>query len=288
MNSDSVRLLSVLLAFFLNCSENPIFKDEKVSNNSISGRVELDDASKPDCVFVWSRALDLGTRTDETGFFKLQIPPPYLQPGKGLDGLYALYFYVANYSLDSLEIVMSNGNVQISNEEVNNKGELIKHVKLNKLVEITTSIEPLIITPDFQDTILTTLTFKAYKEDVLIFCDLSIKELKWDPVFWAGFLVDSKNNFVKFVKREERGLRTTIFNVGIYPTALDNQKLMLICDPGMLPSGEYKIVPDVDIKQNNLPKGLIKSLGENVLSYSSSFLRIPIKINGNAFQVIGG
>lgn len=284
----NLKYVIILLYFFLSCSENPIFEDKNVTNNSISGTVELSDNSSPDSVFIWFRALDISTRTDENGQFRLSIPSPSLQPGKGLDGLYAIYFYVANYKLDSLEIAMANGTVQVSNEEMNNQGELIKHVKLQKLVEITTSIDPLIVTDDFQDTILTTVTLNAFEEDVLVLCDQSIKEFKWDPVFLAGFLVDSNNNFVNYVRREDRGLCTTTFNVGIYAVTLNDYKLMLKYTPKMLAPGEYRIVPYFDIKQDNLPRGLVESLGDGVYTYSPKHLRIPIKINGNRFQVIGG
>ena len=280
--------LNFIISFFvlISCSENPFFKNENVSNNSISGKVELSDQLSPDSIFVWFRVLNIGTRTDENGDFRLEIPSPNLQPGKGLDGLYAVHFYAANYVLDSLEIAMSNGSIQISSTEVNDKGELKKHVKLQKLVDITLSIEPPSITQDFQDTVITSLSLKAFKEDVTVYCNRSTKTFKRDPLFLAGILVDSTNKFVKYVRREDRGLTTVVYNVGTSPVAVYD--LILKLEPGALSPGEYRIIPYFDIRQYNLPEGLIECLGDDVLTYSPAHLRLPIKINGNSFQVIGG
>jgi hypothetical protein len=280
------KIFIILLLGLFSCSENPIFKDENVSNNSITGKVELSDQLSPDSIFVWFRVLNIGTRTDENGDFRLEIPSPNLQPGKGLDGLYAVYFYAANYVLDSLEIAMSNGSVQISSTEVNDKGELKRHVKLQKLVDITTFIEPPTITQDFQDTVFTTLTLKSYNEDVEVYCNRSVKTFKWDPLFLAGIVVDSTNQFVKYARREDRGLTTVLYNVGTSPVAV--YELILKLEPGALVPGEYRIIPYFDIRQDNLPKGLLECLGDDVLTYSPAHLRLPIKINRNSFQVIGG
>ena len=79
------------------CTENPFDNEDKILANSIMGKVELSDQQSPDNVHVWFKAFNISTRTDENGNFELKLPTETKQSGGGLDGIYSLYFYVANY-----------------------------------------------------------------------------------------------------------------------------------------------------------------------------------------------
>ncbi len=55
---------------------------------------------------------------------------------------------------------------------------------------------------------------------------------------------------------------------------------------GMLSIGEYEIVPFLMILQNNLPSGLLPSLGlEMEMEISPDFLKIPFRRKGGNFEV---
>jgi len=275
----------IFLVLFLKCTENPFDDKKQVSNNIISGKVELWDGLNPKDVFIWFRPLDISTRTDEEGCFKLALPSPNKQPGGGLDGVYYLYFYVANYNLDSVEVALQFGNLRISNENMNNDGELKGVIQLTKLIDIKVSIEPgSISSSSFNDTVFTHVTIHAFDIDnkVPLIGKFSRKEGKYDPIFLAGILIDSTKNFVKIVKREERAIVNHSMLVNTTPTTLD--RMMLKYKPGMLSPGNYEIIPCLLIRQK-LPLGLLESIGENIESLGQEYLNIPLKVKGSQFHV---
>lgn len=274
-----------------NCTESPFFKQDEISNNTIKGRVELSDHSSPNNVYVWFRALDISTRTDENGCFELQCPSPSSQPGGGVDGIFNIYFYVANYRLDSVGVTIFNGNVKFSEEGLNSRGELAELIVLSKILDVEASIDSVSIpvTQDtsgsHQDTSYITFTVQAIREPVTVTSSFSNSAFKGDPQFMTAFLkkIDSEQNFVKTIYREDRGHRTTHFEINIHPVEL--LPLMIILEPGMLPPGEYEVIPYLLIQQKNIPPGLIKSLGENVEYFCPDFLNIPLKVENNRFRI---
>ncbi|MGH7453116.1 MAG: hypothetical protein ACRENG_17335, partial [bacterium] len=52
-----------------------------------------------------------------------------------------------------------------------------------------------------------------------------------------------------------------------------------------LPPGEYEIIPYFLIQHDNMPAGLLPSLGQNVEEISPEFLKIPFKREGGRFVI---
>jgi hypothetical protein len=52
-----------------------------------------------------------------------------------------------------------------------------------------------------------------------------------------------------------------------------------------LPVGRYEAIPYFFIEQENMPSGLLASLGENVEAFGADFLKIPIKRKGGRFVI---
>lgn len=152
--------LSILL--FSNCTDNSLFGNAEISANSIRGTVKLGNNLKPDEVFIWLEALDVNTRTDENGQFTLNLPTANKQPGGGIDGIYDLYFYVANYQLQSVKISILNGNVQLSKLSLTSEGELRQTVVLQEILNINSSISFRQESEDSVRTFLAVFTVKAY------------------------------------------------------------------------------------------------------------------------------
>ncbi|MCI0698440.1 hypothetical protein L0337_41385 [candidate division KSB1 bacterium] len=90
------------------CTSNPFGGDEITGGNrQISGNLILKDKSSPESVYVWLEGFGLNAWTNNRGEFKINLPPPASQgPAGGVDGVFALYFYLANYSLQSTTVIV--------------------------------------------------------------------------------------------------------------------------------------------------------------------------------------
>ena len=79
----------ITLSYLIDCSENPLFKDEDISSggSDIKGKVSLNDNSPPDNVFIWLEGFNISTYSDSQGNFLLQLPPASNQPGGGINGI---------------------------------------------------------------------------------------------------------------------------------------------------------------------------------------------------------
>ena len=286
------RRTSPVLLFFVTgilhwqCTVNPFSFEDKISNNTISGRVELSDRASPDNVYVWFKVFDISTRTDVNGDFSLSLPASSARPGSGVDGLYNLYFYVANYRIDSVQIPIFNGNVQYSNAIFNDRGGLHEKIRLSKILDIHATIDPVSIQRGYPYNIDITFKVQAPKGKVLVKSSFSNPLFKGDPQYMVGFLkkVNDDDPIIQTIYRKDRGYRTVAFEIGIQSVEL--LPLGIIEEPGQLPPGTYEVIPFLSVHQENLPDGLMRSLGENVERFHPDFLKIPMKIKNNRFRVL--
>jgi len=277
----------ILLCFFLcNCTENFLFKEDKIENmNVIKGRVELSDSANPKDVYVWFQVFDIGTKTDTYGNYTLTLPSPSEQTGGGLSGIYPLYFYVANYGIDSLIIPILNGYFQRTYEETAVEGNILQPVKLHKILSINASTELETVSMNYQDSILAVFTVKALEDPIWIRCIFSRPRFKGDPQYMSGFIkkINSSEESVQKVQLPDRGHRTATFKIDQNPISL--LPLRIDCDSLILSIGEYEIIPFMLVQQDNLPSGLINSLGENAQNFSLDFINIPLKVGHNQLIV---
>ena len=79
---------------------------------------------------------------------------------------FSLYFYVANYRLDSIRVVLRDGYVEYGQDDLKENGELRQTQWLIKFLDIHTVIEPEEIPNDYQGTFRITLTLQAEVDSV--------------------------------------------------------------------------------------------------------------------------
>ena len=279
-------LLSIATILHWQCTENPFSFGDEISTNTIRGRVELSDHASPDNVLVWLSVFDLSTRTDENGDFSLSLPSSSARPEGGIDGLYNVYFYAANYRIDSVQIPIFNGNVQYSNAIFNDREELYQTIRLSKILDIHATIDPVTIQRGYPYNIDITFKVQAPKGKVLVKSSFSKPLFKGDPQYMVGFIkkLNDDDPITQAVYRKDRGFRTVEFEIGFQSVEL--LPLGIIEEPGQLPSGTYEAIPFLLIHQDNLPEGLMRSLGENVERFHPDFIKIPLKVKNNRFRVL--
>jgi len=55
---------------------------------------------------------------------------------------------------------------------------------------------------------------------------------------------------------------------------------------GVLPVGEYEVIPHILIRHEEIPTALLQSLGQNFLEPGADYLNIPIRREGGQLEVI--
>ncbi len=291
MKTIMVRALYFILFFLFSliwsCTSNPFGSDNNISNNTVIGNVELNDGLSPKNVFAWFKVFDISARTDEEGHFELTLPPSGSQAAGGLNGIYSLYFYMANYQLDSVQIVITNGNIQASSTGVKNNGELVQTVQLAKLLDIKISFSSSSLVENQVDPIIINFTVEAKIDEVDVTADFSQSSGKGDPQFIVGFArkINSDEEFCMGIFRENRSHGAIDFQISNNPIEL--LPLEIFYKPDTFTIGEYEVIPSLVIKQN-LPIGLLDSLGNKVGETCKNIFNVPLRIKNNRFQVVSG
>lgn len=281
-NFSKIIFYLLLITILFACTENPFFDDKIKSRDTIiRGKVVLSDHSTPDEVYVWMEGFDFGTWTDDGGNFEIVLPPPDRQAGAGVTGTYKIYYYLANFKLDSSLIVIKNGEVQRLHGDLDENAELKQSKYLVKVLNIKTEIDPAIVTSDYSGPIDMTLSL--------------------DP------LIDSV--FVKFPNKSQ-GPLAIVFLQKISPEEdyfeiLDVNGFALTADiisdsltnvpkiwragfhlnANRLPKGKYKIIPYFLIEQGPVPFNLLNDFGQNITIPARDFINVPIKREGGELEV---
>ena len=266
--------------FRLACTENPFFKEDTIvpANREIRGRVVLSDYTRPDGVFVWLEGFDINTRTDEDGRFRITLPSSSSQPGGGLNGVFKLYFYVANYRLGSVAVVVLKGNVQDFESDIGEDGELRQTHVLSKLLHIRISVDPASIVDNQRNTVRATVTLWAEDDSVVV----NLPRMGKDELA-VGFL-EKVNADEAYVKLVENGDYVPFVDT----VRADPQEWYLDVhyEPGMCPPGDYLVIPYLLVEQTGIPPELMSSLGVGVSDFSPSYLNIPFKREGGELSIV--
>ena len=269
----------LILILLTTCTKNTLFDDEVGDTDglTISGKILLDKDSKPDNIYVWLGILNLGTYTDIAGNFKLELPHPESQPQKGISGEYPLYYYVANYKIDSSSVSLLNGKVIYNKSDINKDGEIRETIILKKLLTIYTSITPTSYSKDYYAYIQADLLLKSEFEQVSIRIFKYQRDMNWfTNIFFRN--IDENTDDILFYRtstllREEE---------------IEGERRLYMpihTDSIRLETGTYEVIPYLKIIQENIPEGLMKSIGEDQVFVDSTFLTIPYK-RQNAYLTV--
>lgn len=263
------------------CTENPFNDDsQQISARAISGTVTLNDGAVPQGIYVWLEGIDAGTRTDEQGEFSLVLPPPSSSSaGSAMDGVFNLYFYVANYAIDTAEVVLVNGEVARSEGDINDQGELKQSKQLYKLLDVVTSVSPQTILFEYWGKMNISVTLNAISSSVVV---ESLKKVVDRVVFRTGLvLVDENDQFVKVIGQGS----SWDFGLETIRQEQTTWRIRKSWPPCELPVGVYRFIPYLIIRQPNVPQGLIESLGRDAQKLDRSYLNMPFIPRGGKLIV---
>jgi len=287
------------------CTDNPFFEDKVSANNrsTVSGKVQLNDGTSPEDVYIWLAGMDVSARTDGNGNFTLVLPAPGLQPGGGITGVFKLYYYVGNYRFTTSSVLIRNGFFEYGSEDINAKGYISKTITLRKILDIQTSIDSTtFLLPD-------TLCHKiqVYVGDTLVWvdsCQIIPKDYDLKATITVTNLLPSVN--IQSYKIDDHTAACLIFSkkgepryksrfifsrpyTGLTLEAIDHPVKWSVDIPWYyLPSesGLFYIRPFILVRQEGLPKGLTDSFGKHANIASGEYLYVPYKMHMDSVNFV--
>ena len=291
-------LISLTIFSLFYCTSNPFGSDDVSSQGrKLTGTVALSDNVNPDNVYIWLGAIDVGTYSDSNGEFKLMLPPASSQSGGGITGHFNLYFYVANYNVDTASVVIHKGIIQTGQGDVNEDGKIKNTIILKKLINVSLYTSPAAY-PDFTGYNKAIQeychSFTGYEEPLTVLTELSstanssiikypnVTQGPSSIIFFKN--IDPDQNSTKMLTISENTVDAELTSDEI----TTNSKIWITgfqLEPGMLPKGKYQIIPYFLIQQNAIPEELLNNLCADIETPGLDFINIPMKLSGGILEI---
>ncbi|MCH8125242.1 hypothetical protein IIC38_04700 [candidate division KSB1 bacterium] len=260
--------------WILSCSDSPFGEEIKEnSSETVEGIVKLSENENPGGVYIWLEDTQLNTFTDGNGEFKLILP----QSNSLENGIFRLFYYVANYKLSSSSLVVNKGKFILSRGDLDNKGKLVGTKSLVKLLRIKTDVNPDTVDRNYEGPIQVLVTLQAMQDSVQVVLPKSIEGSRSAIIFSRDgqvnpIVLNNNNSFV--LSNHKIGNEEEILKYGFTLSS------------GLLPNGTYQIIPYFLIIQDELPVELIASIDSAAETFGPNFLKIPFKREGGMFVII--
>ncbi len=268
-------VIVVGFTWFSGCTSNPFGGDEiSPVHRHVQGTAYLNQASSHQGIYVWLEGLNVSTRTDTEGRFSLTLPA---KPSTDFSGVFNLYFYTANYFLDSADVIVRDSEFVYDVGDVNKEGKLGIPKTLRRFLEIRTVVTPSSIPVDYADLIRVDVTLRATIDSCTVIVPYSldgslgvvlVKNTASDEihVFQYAYMVETRETLL----------------VGKTP-----QIISMTFSPSYKPlrPGTYDVIPYLFVKHEPVPRGLIESLGADVEALGPDYLNMPFQREGGTLHV---
>lgn len=275
-NKQLVLICAFSLTALIGCTENPFSDPPEVGTSQLSGKVLLSHDFDNSGVYVWIEQIEVSAYTNSDGDFLITIPPPSIQGGGGgIEGDLIMYFYLANYKLDSAQVSFLRGVPVVSKGDLNEEGDVARIIKLSKLLNVELSFLKKSISMSSIDSLRIKITLTSPEIEPVASVMAKANTREYTPPSPAFFIskIDSEEDIFKM---NDIGYHVELVN-------FINKGVTVIYDmavgfsAGELPTGTYEVIPFVKVRNVNPPLALLNSLGEHVLEYHSDYLKLPFK-----------
>ncbi len=273
-----------VFAVFWSCVQSPFGEDIRPEPTEIRGQIDLLDDYNDDDIYVWLDGFKIGTRTNEEGFFYLRIPKEVGESAyAGLNGIYKLYFYVANYEINTVDVVVRNGLFVYGEGDLDNNGDVREVVTMEKILKIFTLVEPKWARGSYTGPIDVQVTLQATYDSVNVIYPKSIGGLL------GAILLRNLDTEETFVDIPDLGAKTRALEViGNEPKS----RRMIFQLNGtnfrdlFLTVGDYRVIPYFLVEHDDLPQELLDTIDKDVELIGKDFLKIPYRREGGRFRII--
>ncbi|TFB10922.1 hypothetical protein E3V55_04760 [Candidatus Marinimicrobia bacterium MT.SAG.3] len=275
-NKQLVLICAFSLTALIGCTENPFSDPPEVGTSQLSGKVLLSHDFDNSGVYVWIEQIEVSAYTNSDGDFLITIPPPSIQGGGGgIEGDLIMYFYLANYKLDSAQVSFLRGVPVVSKGDLNEEGDVARIIKLSKLLNVELSFLKKSISMSSIDSLRIKITLTSPEIEPVASVMAKANTREYTPPSPAFFIskIDSEEDIFKM---NDIGYHVELVNF-INKGVTVKYDMAVGFSAGELPTGTYEVIPFVKVRNVNPPLALLNSLGEHVLEYHSDYLKLPFK-----------
>ena len=266
----------MIIALVSGC-KNPFSEDEIQGNNqTIYGKIVLENSETHNKAYVWLEGLNLGTFPDEDGNFSLMLPTQSVLGN--ISGVYDLYFYSGNYGIVKRPVSLKNGEFVFGDDTINGSGSLHSTVYLAQKLECKTFVQP--TTVKLQETEKLSILTAVYSRE-------SIQRVTvpngTESFLGAIYIIDKKTG------------KVTLFKALSGPDGLysDNVPLIgrewiLIVGINDIPQkfesfGSYEVIPHIVPNLSGVPAKLFETMGVDPYEIGISYLTFPMVHHPGSF-----
>ena len=288
-------LAACAVLVFCACTKSPLETvDAPAKQKTIAGKVALEDFISPEETFVWLEGFNLGTRADQGGGYQIELPEKGFQsvlPG-GVEGVFKLYFFNANYFIKTLDLVVLNGEFVNGKGDILSTGALSRHLTLANIVTIRTEVS----VPAIKASYDSTLTVSVLVSPVDIADSVKVRfpdlaEQSVARVFLKGIESDNMLNLTSS--------RFSVAELGEEPLTVDeltslqevrDRPLLLTIElewrSGLAAADDYWVLPYLLIDHQDVPVDLLENMGVDLSNPLESFHKIPYGIHAAKLMVL--
>jgi len=269
-----IPLTLLILLIATACTNNPFNSGEPIQDrSSFNGTVTFADGSPANGILVWLETFERSTLTDTEGKFTISLPPAQSQPGGGLSGVFRAWIYQPDYQLDTVRVILRDGEILLGQEDISDNGSVSKPLRLQKLFEIETVLIPdgMYRNESISVDCITRIKVSAGKSvEIFSFGD-SIAS--GDPFITAGLLerVNTPSDpfqRIVFAANANHRFSKTTSGTTEFLSRYTFQRCTLL-------DAQYRIIPFVWARQPNLPPELLDALNVPFETLSLDYLRLP-------------
>jgi len=178
-------------------------------------------------------------------------------------------------------LVTRNGEFIYSQGEINKYGELSNPKVLENYLDINIIIEPTTISSTYSSVISVNIHLKTVLNEMatVIFPSSPGRPL-------GTVILRNSNTGELFLFQSIKGDPVSnSYSIGHSERVIE-QEIDIGGTGGVLPAGQYEVIPHMLIENKNLPNGLLNSLGQNIDKPGNDYLNIPILRKGGRFEVL--
>ncbi|MFQ5752551.1 MAG: hypothetical protein ACE5HI_11190 [bacterium] len=282
----STAIIGLFLPLFYSCTGNPFGGDEiSGGRRQISGQVILNDGASPEGVFLWLAGYNIGTYTNQNGDFQVLLPPQNKQVGvTGTVEQDTLYFYLANYLLETAYVTIAEGEFLYDRGDIDKNGQVRGPIVMQRFLRISTQVTPPVVQADSSMIIKVETHLQAEiacAEVGVPLIDHIDRHSPYRPL-GAILLKNLDTNEVFTVRADSNAVGNYIENVCSTPVKLD---LQFEFTQALLPAGQYQVVPYLFVNPEDVPGRLLDKLGFSVNSLNRHYFQKPMRRKDGQFVV---
>lgn len=285
-NSSGILLVVIFLSLFFGCTANPFGKDKIISDKSqITGRVILNDRANPEGVYVWLKGYNLVTQTNQNGDFEIRLPP---QPNQGTRGSAieqdTLYFYLANYLIETAEVMISEGKFLYLHGDIDKNGQVRGPIVLRRFLQIRTKVSPQIVQVNYTGNILVETQLQA---------DINCASIGIPKINQVDRRSPDGPLGAIFVK----SLDTGKVHIVRYDSSAEGNFMVTVCQNPVIRDlkfdfsnfqfspGKYEVIPYLLVNPEAVPQKLLEIVSLPFNDLNSNYLHKPIRREDGRLEV---